>query len=158
MHFVGLSVVSWLSLVQGMNNTEFISAKHVKEICQYKNVRVKLHRTKAVVCFNKMCRQRSWGFERTIVVLNIWEQCNAFSLTECSERTIQNFVLFSEHFWQQIQNMPNVNLTARIVRYLSYQVTSELHWNPLLLGPRNLCTCFIVPFIAANYLLLRTYN
>jgi hypothetical protein len=40
-----------------MNNMKFINAKQAKEIQLHKNLTVKLHKTNAAICYNKMCIQ-----------------------------------------------------------------------------------------------------
>jgi hypothetical protein len=43
--------------VRVVNNINFINVKQAKEINQYKNVRVKLHKSNAAIWHNNMCRQ-----------------------------------------------------------------------------------------------------
>jgi hypothetical protein len=43
--------------MHGMNNIQFINAKQAKEIHQYKNLKVKLHKASAAILYNKMCKQ-----------------------------------------------------------------------------------------------------
>jgi hypothetical protein len=43
--------------MHGVNNIKFINARQAKEIHQYKNVTVKLHKMNAAIWYNKMCKQ-----------------------------------------------------------------------------------------------------
>jgi hypothetical protein len=43
--------------MHGMNNIKFINPKQAKEIHQYKNLKVKLHKANAAIWYNKMCKQ-----------------------------------------------------------------------------------------------------
>jgi len=43
----------------GTMNLKFISAKQASEVYKYKNTKQKLHRTIAVIWYNKSCRDRN---------------------------------------------------------------------------------------------------
>ena len=39
------------------NNLKFVVARQAKDVCQYKSIKEKLHRTNAAIWHNKLCRQ-----------------------------------------------------------------------------------------------------
>jgi hypothetical protein len=44
--------------MHGNINVKFVSAKQVKEICQYRNTREKLYKTNVATGYNKVCREK----------------------------------------------------------------------------------------------------
>jgi hypothetical protein len=51
-------------------NIKFIEAKQAKELYQFKNIKIKLYRTNATICYNKICWQKRLTPKYTNIRIN----------------------------------------------------------------------------------------